>query len=224
MILAAGRGERMRPLTDLNPKPMLMVAEKPLIQYHLEKLARSGYQRVIINHAWLGEKICEFVGDGSRYGVQVSYSAESPALETAGGIVKAMPMLLADNPSMIFTVVNGDVFCDFDFVNLPTSLGTNLAHLVMVNNPAHHPGGDFAISNGQLTDDGEEKMTFSGIAVYHSSFFAGLDAKVQPLRPMFDQSITNNQLAGQKHAGVWCDVGTPERLQLLNETENQKEH
>jgi MurNAc alpha-1-phosphate uridylyltransferase len=222
MILAAGRGLRMRPLTDQTPKPMLSVAGKPLIQHHLERLAQSGYQKVIINHAWLGEKICAFIGNGNKFKLEVGYSAESPALETAGGIVKAMPQLMADNPSKTFTVVNGDVFCDFDFDNLPTSLGANLAHLVMVSNPAHHPNGDFAISNGQLTTDGEEKLTFSGIAVYHSAFFAGLDAKIQPLRPVFDESISNNQLAGQKYTGTWCDVGTPERLQLLNETENKK--
>lgn len=224
MILAAGRGERMRPLTDVTPKPMLKVAGKPLIQYQLEKLASSGYQKVIINHAWLGDQICDFVGSGSRFGMQVSYSAEAPALETAGGIIKAMPMLLADNPTEQFTVVNGDIFCEFDFAQLPIALGENLAHLVMVNNPEHHPHGDFAISNGQLISDGAEKLTFSGIAVYHSAFFAGLDAKVQPLRPVFDQSIINNQLAGQIYAGVWCDVGTPERLQLLNETEIKKGH
>lgn len=224
MILAAGRGERMRPLTDVTPKPMLEVAGKPLIQYQLEKLASCGYQRVVINHAWLGIQICDFVGSGSRFGMQVSYSAEAPALETAGGIVKAMPMLLADNPSELFTVVNGDIFCEFDFAQLPTSLGPNLAHLVMVKNPLHHPNGDFAISKGQLVSDGDEKLTFSGIAVYHSAFFAGLQAKVQPLRPVFDKSIMNKQLSGQKYTGLWCDVGTPERLQLLNETENKKGH
>lgn len=222
MILAAGRGQRMRPLTDALPKPLLQVGGKPLIQYHLEKLAATGYQNVVINHAWLGQQICRFVGDGARFGLKVSYSPESPALETAGGIVRALPLLLKHNISQVFTVINGDVFCDFDFDDLPNTIDRAKAHLVMVDNPEHHLSGDFGLQQNQLLLDAQTKFTFSGIALYHADFFAGLEAKVQPLRPVFEQAISARALQGQKYSGYWCDVGTPQRLELLDARLNEK--
>ena len=217
MILAAGRGERMRPLTDLVPKPLLEVLGKPLIQYHLENLSRAGVERVVINHSWLGDQIVERLGSGQKYNLDIVYSAEPEALETAGGILKALPLLCPDAATKVFWVINGDVFSDFDFALLPHELGADQAHLVMVDNPQHNPNGDFALHNHRLNFGPADKLTFSGIAAYQASFFKGMNAGKQALAPVFRTCIENKCLSGQKHNGFWSDVGTPARLKHLNE-------
>ena len=220
MILAAGRGERMRPLTDHCPKPLLKVGGKPLIEYHIEALKQAGIERVVINHAWLGEQFPEILGNGSRFGVELLYSAEQTALETAGGIINAMPLLCADSRTDYFVVVNGDIFSDFDFSRLPQALGHDLAHLVMVANPEHNPQGDFAYTRGRLQPGQADKLTFSGIAVYHQAFFAGLQEGALALAPLLRNFIGQDRVSAQLHRGRWCDVGTPERLAMLNQQEN----
>ncbi len=212
MILAAGRGERMRPLTDFTPKPLLEVAGKPLLEYHLEALAKVGIRQVVINHAWLGEKIEQVMGDGQRYGLSISYSPEQEGgLETAGGIIQALP-LLGDEP---FMVINGDIWCDFPFEHLPEQ-PKGLAHLVMVANPEHNPEGDFVLDDGWLKLNGGEKLTYSGIAVFRPEFFAGLKPGRAALAPLLKQYITQGKVSGEYFDGQWCDVGTPQRLADLN--------
>ena len=211
MILAAGRGERMRPLTDRTPKPLLPVAGKPLILWHLERLARAGFREIIINHAHLGDQIEALLGEGSAWGVRILYSAEPPgALETAGGIANALP-LLGEQP---FLVVNGDIFCDWDFARARVPDG--LAHLVLVDNPAHHPAGDFTLADGTV-GAGQAPLTFSGIGVYRPGLFAavprGTPAK---LAPLLHTAIEAGGVSGERHAGRWVDVGTPERLASLD--------
>lgn len=218
MILAAGRGERMRPLTDTLPKPLLSVRGKPLIEYHLCGLQQSGVEQVVINHAWLGHKIEQYLGDGQRFGLRIQYSAEPQALETAGGIVNAMPLLLRADASEIL-VVNGDIFCDFDYRDLAPMETQTLAHLVMVNNPEHHPDGDFALDQNKLTLHGESKLTFSGIGLYRPAFFDGLSAQRYPMRPLFERFIAEGRVTAQLHPGQWTDVGTPQRLAQLNQSE-----
>ncbi len=212
MILAAGRGERMRPLTDTTPKPLLEAGGQTLIEYHLQALRRAGIEQVVINQAWLGDKIEAFLGDGSRYGLHIRYSPEAPvALETAGGIIQALPQL-GDEP---FLVVNGDIWTDYPFENLPAE-PEGLAHLVMVDNPFQHPEGDFILEQGQLSaaEDGPQ-LTFSGIGVYRPELFAGLAAGVRPLAPILVEAMGRGQISGEHHAGQWSDVGTPERLDAL---------
>ena len=212
MILAAGRGERMRPLTDAMPKPLLKVAGKMLIEYHLDNIKAAGITEVIINHAWLGEKIEKALGDGSRYGLNIRYSAETEALETAGGIVNALPIISDD----VFIVINGDVFCDYDLSTLPSSLA-GLAHLVLVNNPSHNPDGDFVLTtSGRVEQSGENKLTFSGIGVYHSDLFAGLQNTKQALAPLLRTAMEQHQVTGELYQGIWHDIGTPERLSELD--------
>lgn len=212
MILAAGRGERMRPLTDTTPKPLLEVGGKMLIEYHLEKLKAAGITEVIINHAWLGNKIEQALGNGSRYGLDIRYSAETEALETAGGILKALP-LLGDDP---FLVINGDVYCDYALSNLPTTL-SGLAHLVLVDNPKQHPEGDFILSDsGSVSSNGENKLTFSGIGLYHSDLFHGYQEGKLALAPVLRKVMEQNQVTGEHYSGIWHDIGTPERLIALN--------
>lgn len=222
MILAAGRGERMRPLTDHTPKPLLKVRGKPLIQYHLEKLAALNVQRVVINYHWLGEQIEQQLGDGRQFGLDIQYSPEDPVLETAGGIAKALP-LLGKEP---FLVVNGDVWTDFDFARLSPPQCDALATLVMVENPEHHLRGDFILQDGRLKLPTQEKndtsaeqntCTFSGIALYHPAFFRDTEVKKQPLAPILKQHIAKQNVLGLMHQGIWCDVGTPERLAKLNQ-------
>lgn len=218
MILAAGRGERMRPLTDHTPKPLLKVGGKALIVWHLENLAKAGFNEVVINHAHLGSQIEAVLGDGSQWDLQISYSPETVALETAGGIANALPLLTQNGSQMQpFLVVNGDTFTDIDFAKI--QLAPNmLAHLVLVNNPPQHPNGDFAIEAGMLMNQGEPMHTFSGVGVYHPSLFApikrGNSAK---LAPLLRQAIAENKASAQYYQGVWHDIGTPERLQALNE-------
>jgi MurNAc alpha-1-phosphate uridylyltransferase len=221
MILAAGRGERMRPLTDSVPKPLLKIHGKPLIEYHLEALKRSGYQRVVINHAWLGQQIESVLGSGERFGLELLYSAETQALETAGGILNALSLLCPNTQDEIFTVVNGDIFTDFDFDTLTTNLPDGVgAHLVMVNNPTHNPGGDFYFAGHSLHPKQGCKLTFSGIAIYHKSFFAQLSAGIKPLAPMLRTAIEQELVGAQLFTGQWTDVGTPQRLTQLNEIQS----
>lgn len=214
MILAAGRGERMRPLTDSTPKPLLKVAGKSLIEYHIVALAKAGITELVINVAWLGKQIKTALGDGADYGVNIYYSDEGEqALETAGGIIKALPVLGSD----AFIVVNGDVWCDYDFANLPSE-PPGLAHLVMVDNPSHHLQGDFMLHDGELTDDGENRLTFSGIGLYRPALFENMDATVQPLAPLLRNAMRQKKVSGEYFQGQWLDIGTPERLAELNQT------
>ena len=214
MILAAGRGERMRPLTDTTPKPLLTVAGKALIEYHIEALAKAGITELVINCAWLGQKIIDKLGDGKQYGVNIVYSDEGKqALETAGGIIHAMD-LLGNDP---FIVINGDIWCDYDFSKLPKK-PVGLAHLVMTNNPEHNPQGDFVLQNdGFLKADGDNRLTFSGIGVYKPALFAGFPEGKLPLAPLLRSAMQNNKITGEKHPGKWQDIGTPERLDELNQ-------
>lgn len=213
MILCAGRGERMRPLTDQTPKPLLMVADKPLVQYHVERLVEAGIKDIVINHAWLGEKIESFLGDGSRFGAAIQYSAESEALETAGGIIKALP-LLGDQP---FLVVNGDVWCDYPFVDLVGCSPTG-AHLLLVPNPAHHPNGDFVLVNAQQVSlESGKKYTYAGISVLNPVLFKDVEVGKRPLAPLLREAINAHQVSGELYHGDWVDVGTPQRLAALDE-------
>lgn len=212
MILAAGRGERMRPLTDHTPKPLLKVGGKSLISWHLERLAAAGFQDIVINHAHLGEQIESALGDGSQWGVRIQYSPEKIALETAGGIANAMPLL----GNVPFLVVNGDVYTDIDFGTLKL-VPPNLAHLVMVNNPPQHAAGDFALSSGKLSADGTEKLTFSGIGIYQPSLFANIvRGDAAKLAPLLKAAMAQGLVSGSHHRGAWHDIGTPERLQALD--------
>lgn len=209
MILAAGRGERLRPHTDHTPKPLLPVAGKPLIQHHIEALVAAGITELVINHAWLGDQIEATLGDGTPFGANIRYSAEgAAALETGGGIFRALS-LLGDEP---FLVVNGDVVTDFDFRRLPQR-PAGLAHLVLVPNPPHHPAGDFALNGGQVAASGEPLWTFSGIAVYHPRLFAGCHDGAFPLAPLLRQAMAEGQVTGELYQGLWIDVGTEQRLQ-----------
>jgi len=215
MILAAGRGERMRPLTDHTPKPLLKVGGKPLIVWHLERLAKAGFKDVVINHAHLGEQIEQALRDGSQWGMHIQYSPEKIALETAGGIANALPLLGAES----FLVLNGDTFTEIDFGVLTHALqANNHAHLVLVNNPPQHPNGDFAIEAGRLKNTGEKMLTFSGVGVYHPDLFASVvRGESAKLAPLLRQAITENQATAEHYQGVWHDIGTPERLSMLDE-------
>lgn len=228
MILAAGRGERMRPLTDTTPKPLLEVGGRPLIVWHLERLAAAGITDIVINHAWLGEKIEAALDDGSQWGVRIAYSAEAPGgLETAGGIATALP-LLGDAP---FLVVNGDIWCDWDPAAAPgigQALSARHAHawVLLTDNPPHHPEGDFCLAPpaegfGQVTDKPcarSPALTFTGIGVYHPALFRNTAANARaPLAPLLREAMAANGVIGSRHAGRWIDVGTPERLQALDQ-------
>ena len=212
MILAAGRGERLRPITDNIPKPLVKVRGKALIQYHVEALVGNGFTDLVINHAWHGEQIEQALGDGSRFGATIQYSREGKALETGGGIFKALP-LLGDDP---FLVVNGDVFTDFPFAELANQ-PTKLAHLVLVGNPPHNPKGDFALQNNLIGRHGNPKYTFSGIGVYSPRFFTGCQPGAFPLAPLLYDAIDREEITGQYYPGTWEDVGTIERLEKLNQ-------
>ena len=213
MILAAGRGERMRPLTDATPKPLLIAGGKPLIVRHIEALVSAGLRDIVINHAHLGHQLEQALGDGSRYGARIAWSPEAEALETAGGIASALPHL-GNAP---FVVVNGDIACDYDFARLPALTGALRAHLVLVPNPPHHPRGDFALRHGQVSAVGEPRLTFSGIGVYDPALFAGIvrGAKA-PLAPLLRAAMDAGTVGGELHTGRWMDVGTPERLAELD--------
>jgi MurNAc alpha-1-phosphate uridylyltransferase len=212
MILAAGRGERMRPLTDHTPKPLLQAGGKPLIHYHIEALARAGFRQLVINHAHLGEMIEASLGDGDRWGLSIHYSAEPPgALETGGGIFHALP-LLGEGP---FLVVNGDIWTDYDFSQARCPAGMQ-AHLILVDNPAHNPAGDFVLRQGRLGLEGEGRLTFSGIGIYRAEFFAGCADGAFPLAPLLRCAIDAGRISAGYYAGRWIDVGTPQRLDELD--------
>lgn len=218
MILAAGRGERMRPLTDHIPKPLLEAGGEPLIHYHLTALSRAGFRRVVINHSHLGRMIESALGDGSRWGLSIDYSPETEgALETGGGIYKALP-LLGETP---FLVVNGDIWTDFDYAGIDCP-EKSLAHLVLVENPSHHPGGDFRLVDGRVYGNGEAMLTFSGIGVYRPELFANCKTGPFPLGPLLRGAIANGAVSGEYFSGNWIDVGTPERLNELNRRLGQR--
>ena len=212
MILAAGRGERMRPLTDALPKPLLTVGGKPLIVHHIEKLVRAGVRELVINHAWLGEKLESALGDGSAYGVRIHWSPEaSGGLETAGGIRQALP-LLGDAP---FLVINGDIWLDCDYAQfVQQPLAGDLAHLWLVDNPPQHPQGDFCLQQGRVLDC--PGLTFSGVALYQPQAFAEVPAGKVPLRPWFQRWIAAGRVAGSHLLADWRDIGTPQRLAELD--------
>lgn len=213
MILAAGKGERMRPLTLHTPKPLVPVAGVPLIEYHLRALAAACITEVVINHAWLGQQVEDHLGDGSRFGVSIRYSPEGEPLETGGGIFKALP-LLGDAP---FVLVNGDIWTPYDFSQLPRTL-TGLAHLVLVDNPAHHGKGDFQLQGGQVVDieaDADRAastLTYSGIAVLDPALFDGCQAGAFKLAPLYREAMRQGRVSGEHFTGPWVDVGTLERL------------
>ncbi|MFN4317610.1 N-acetylmuramate alpha-1-phosphate uridylyltransferase MurU [Acinetobacter parvus] len=218
MILAAGLGNRMRPLTLHTPKPLLEVGGKPLIVWHIEKLQKIGVTEIVINTAWLGEKLANALGDGSQFGVKILWSHEGEGLETAGGIINALP-LLGDEP---FILVNGDVWTTMDFASLlDVQLGEQQAHLVLVENPPQHLKGDFILSNGlAYTFEQEqlgEALTYSGIAVLHPRMFVGLENGKRPLAPLLKQAMQQQQVSAEKLQGIWVDVGTPERLEQLDQ-------
>lgn len=215
MILAAGRGERMRPLTDLLPKPLLAVAGKPLIHYHLEALSKSAVRHIVINHAWLGHLLPQHLGKGEQFGVSISYSDEgTEGLETAGGIKKAL-VLLGDEP---FIVVNGDVFSDYPYQRLMNKLAPGiLAHLVLVPNPLQHPKGDFGISaEGLALAEATQCFTFSGIAVYRPEFFSVVAEGKQKLAPYLRDAMAQHQVTAELYQGQWHDIGTVQRLTELS--------
>jgi MurNAc alpha-1-phosphate uridylyltransferase len=210
MILAAGRGERMRPLTDTTPKPLLKVGGKCLIEYHIRHLVAAGLTDIVINHAHLGEQIEQTLGNGQRYGAQLRYSPEKTALETGGGIFKALP-LLGKAP---FLVVNSDIWCNYPFAQL-RRFATGLAHLILVSNPEHNPKGDFCLVNQRVVQEGASRKTFSGIGVYHPDLFKGCTPGRFSLVPLLIKAMQVGQVSGEIYQGQWIDVGTPERLQQL---------
>lgn len=216
MILAAGRGERMRPLTDHTPKSLLKVGGKPLIFRHLEKLADAGFAAVVINHAHLGAQIEAAVGDGSRWHLAVRYSPEREALETAGGIRNALSLLGAP----VFAVINADVYSDYDYARLAQTCvaldAFMLAHLVLVDNPPQHPNGDFALENRLVRDDAASRLTFSGLGVYRASLFDPvLPGSRHALAPLLRAQMGQGRVAGEHFSGEWDDIGTPQRLEAL---------
>jgi MurNAc alpha-1-phosphate uridylyltransferase len=214
MILAAGRGERMRPLTDTTPKPLLQVAGKPLIVRLIEHLAAAEIRELVINHAHLGQKIEAALGDGRQLGVAIRYSPEREALETAGGIANALP-LIGEDP---FLAVNGDLFCDFDFSTLRNlDMSGTLAHLVLVENPPQHPRGDFALSGARVVSEGEPRLTFSGVGLYRPELFKDIPVGAKAkLAPLLIEAMAEGRVSGEQFHGEWHDVGTPERLRALN--------
>ncbi|MDD5057032.1 MAG: nucleotidyltransferase family protein [Sideroxydans sp.] len=224
MILAAGRGERMRPLTDHTPKPLLQAGGKPLIVWHIERLVRAGITELVINHAHLGAQIEQALGDGSKFGASIHYSDEGIALETAGGIANALPLLGSD----IFAVVNGDTFCDYDFARLPElaaqmQRNQDSAHLVLVDNPEHNLKGDFCLDQHRITpppsipNPQSALLTFSGIGLYQPALFAHIPRGTKaPLAPLLREQIALGKVGGEHHHGIWIDVGTPQRLQQLD--------
>ncbi|MBT8636295.1 nucleotidyltransferase family protein [Polynucleobacter paneuropaeus] len=227
LLLAAGRGERMRPLTDELPKPLLKIGNQSLLERHLISLSQASIKKVVINHAWLGEKIENVLGDGSQFNLQIDYSREGTALETAGGIHKALDLL---KPTDYVLVINGDVFCpNFPIASLLEQIpklranpAKPLAYLVMVPNPTQHPNGDFYLLEGSVQDISSpkaEKLTFSGIGIYHQGLFAHLKSGASAkLAPLLKEAMYKKQVLGEKYLGPWHDVGTPQRLQELNVT------
>ncbi|MBS1270397.1 MAG: N-acetylmuramate alpha-1-phosphate uridylyltransferase [Gammaproteobacteria bacterium] len=214
LILAAGRGERMRPFTDRIPKPLLKVAGLSLIEHHVLKLVSAGHRRLVVNHAHLGEMIAKKLGDGSRYGAQVTYSPEpAGALDTGGGIVQALTHIRGDR----FAVVNADIWTDFPFLQLKEELA-GAAWLALVDNPPHRPEGDFELSSGKVRAKRapfEHSLTFAGIAVYRRTFFDGLAAGCYPLLPILTEAVRRGEVHARHYRGIWVDVGTRQRLEAL---------
>lgn len=208
MILAAGRGERMRPLTDSVPKPLLLVDGQSLLENHIERLVRAGFTDIVINHAHLGEQIENAIGNGARWRITITYSREGHALETGGGIFRALA-LLGPRP---FLVVNGDIWTDFAYHELRGRAIAGLAHLVLVPNPPHHTKGDFGLVDSLVSNHGHSMYTFSGIGVYHPDLFAKCTAGSFPLAPLLRSAIENRRVTGELFQGHWIDVGTPDRL------------
>ncbi|NQZ54603.1 MAG: nucleotidyltransferase family protein [Piscirickettsiaceae bacterium] len=216
MILSAGRGERLRPLTDQTPKPLLQAGKYRLIEYTIHALVKAGFTDIIINTAHLAEQFFDLLGDGQQYGATISYSPEPQGgLETAGGIINALP-LLGDKP---FLIVNGDIWTDYPYQQLSTATLTsnNLCHLVLVTNPEHNPHGDFALNSSLLSGQGDTKYTYSGIGVFHPDLFSGLDVQRYPLKPLLLKAIAQQQVSGELYQGQWSDIGTIERLNDLAE-------
>lgn len=215
MLLAAGKGERMRPLTLRTPKPLLAVKGKALIDWHIEHLAEAGISELVINVSWLGEQITEHCGDGARWGLSIAYSREDEPLEAAGGIVQALPLL----GSQPFLLVNGDIYTDYPFTALrdaAAELTSGAARLVLVDNPAHNASGDFSLTEGRVAEKAGETLTYAGIGAYHPAFFASQSHGKAPLLPLLREAIVDGRLYGEHYGGTWTDVGTPERLQALN--------
>ena len=224
MIFAAGRGERMRPLTDHTPKPLLEAGGKPLIVWQIERLAQAGFRTIVINHAWLGERIEASLGDGSRWGVQLRYSPEQEALETAGGIAQALPLLEDDAAGEVFLGVAGDVYADFDYASLHAYAGRLASqadpgmHLVMVPNPPFHPTGDFGLVDGVVSSDAQPRLTFGSIALYDTRMFRALPRGTRrALTPYYRETIARGLASGERYDGLWENVGTPAQLQALDE-------
>jgi MurNAc alpha-1-phosphate uridylyltransferase len=217
MLLAAGRGERMRPLTDHIPKPLLKVGGKPMIVWHIENLVRAGITDLLINHAHLGAQLEHFLGDGTQFGARIIYSSEGTALETAGGIAFALH-LLGNEP---FAVINGDIFCDYDFANLHDRAAKlkssgDAAHLILVDNPPQHPNGDFGLQQYRVTEN-SPKLTFSGIGIYQPGLFTDITRGTKvPLAPLLRTQIALDNISGEHYQGRWVDVGTPQRLEELD--------
>ena len=218
MILAAGRGERMRPLTDACPKPLLEAGGNPLIVWHIERLVAAGVRDLVVNHAHLGEMLEARLGDGAAFGAHIDWSPEPPgALETAGGIANALPLL----GSGCFLVVNGDIWCDYDAQSLATTAAKlapeTLAHLVLVANPEHNPSGDFCLEGDRIVADGGVRLTFSGVGIYRPALFAGVERGSRArLAPLLREAIAAGRVSGELHHGRWIDVGTPQRLADLD--------
>jgi N-acetyl-alpha-D-muramate 1-phosphate uridylyltransferase len=219
MILAAGRGERMRPLTDTTPKPLLMAGGKRLIEWQIEGLVKAGIQRIVINHAWLGEQFEQILAGGmgqtTRFGCELVYSPEITALETAGGIAKALP-LLGGTP---FIVVSGDIHTNYDYTRLPTDLGTHAAHLVLVPNPSYNPNGDMALDQGFIAPQATNKQTYANIGVFSPAIFKSLDPTVK--HKLFPWLYVQGSISGELFAGEWHNVGTPQQLMDLDATLNR---
>ena len=226
MILAAGRGERMRPLTDTTPKPLLMAGGKRLIEWQIERLVTAGVQHIVINHAWLGEQFAATLGDGGRYGCTLHYSAETTALETAGGIAKALPLLGTDQAARHtdsvraevakpFIVVSGDIYCDFDYRSLPNDLGAHAAHLVLVPNPDYNPNGDMGMVGSLISPNTAPRLTYANIGVFQPSVFTNLEAGAK--LKLFPWLYEQGTISGQLFNGVWHNVGTPAQLAALEQ-------
>lgn len=214
MLLAAGRGERMRPLTLQRPKPLLEVGGTALLEHHIRQLAEAGFREIVINVSWLGDQILRFCGNGNRWGVDLQFSAEQEPLETAGGIVQARPLLGEGH----FLVVNADIYTDYPFATLrELTPEATAAHLVLIDNPPQHPAGDFSLVAGAVQPAGEATLTFSGIGVYGAAFFDGCDPGKRPMLPLLQAAIAEGRLSGEHYRGQWEDVGTPQRLTELNQ-------
>lgn len=220
MILAAGLGKRMRPLTLTKPKPLLEVAGVPLIEYHITRLVDAGVKRIVINHAWLGDQIEAYLGRGERFGVEILYSREGEPLETAGGIRKALDLLKRDGDGS-FLLVNGDVFTDYPFEKVAKD--ESYPYLVLVKNPSHNPAGDFAIEGRQLVTEGNARYTFSGISRLPIKLFEELELdKAAPLAPLLRDAISQGSVSGEVYNGFWADIGTPQRLEEINKLVMEK--